>query len=216
MEASPLVKMEYKDEKTSLYPFEVGLPAHSYRLQKIGEIQKEIEQERDKRSTLSTKYHRSVKLIRIVDGVLAGATTCLGVAGIVALSTTIGAPAAIVMEGVALGVGVLCLIGGQVNIKLALKAEKHEKIKTLAESKLNTISEHISKALKDNVISDEEFSLILSELDKFKEMKEEIRSKVKVKLDEATKNEEDAMKSFRDAMKSFRDMFEKKSITKNV
>ena len=50
---------------------------------------------------------------------------------------------------------------------MMLKAEKHEKIKMLAGAKLNTINDHISKALKDEKISDEEYSLILSESAKF-------------------------------------------------
>ena len=69
-----------------------------------------------------------------------------------------------------------------------MKAEKLEKIKVLAEAKLNTISDHISKALIDGVVDDKEFSLILSELEKYKEMKEEICKKIKVSLDDATKN----------------------------
>lgn len=68
-----------------------------------------------------------------------------------------------------------------------MKAEKHEKIKTLADAKINTISDHISKALKDNTISHDEYSLILDELEKFNCMKEEIRSKIKVVIDEQTK-----------------------------
>ena len=71
--------------------------------------------------------------------------------------------------------------------KMILKAEKHEKIKMLAGAKLNTINDHISKALKDEKISDEEYSLILSESAKFEEMKKEIRSKIRVKMGEETK-----------------------------
>ena len=56
-------------------------------------------------------------------------------------------------------------------LKLNLKAEKHEKIKVLSEAKLNTINDHISKALMDNHVTDEEFSLNLSELEKFREMR---------------------------------------------
>ena len=40
---------------------------------------------------------------------------------------------------------------------LAVKARKHDEIRALAESKLNTITEHISGALMDGRISDEEF-----------------------------------------------------------
>ena len=41
--------------------------------------------------------------------------------------------------------------------------------------------------MKDNYISEEEFALILGELDKFNKMKEEFRSKTKVVIDEETK-----------------------------
>jgi hypothetical protein len=176
--------------------------AHTFRLHKISEIQKQIEQERDKRQTLSKKYHRSVKAINVADNILVGATMGLGVAGIGVLSTIIAAPVAIAMEAAALGTGLLSIIGTQVSRKLSMKAEKHEKIKTLAESKLNTICDHISKALKDNHISDDEFTLIMSELDKFLNMRDEIRMNTKTKIDEETKKslinqgKEDAMKQF--------------------
>ena len=161
--------------------------AQSYRLKKINEIQKELETERDRRSTLSKKYHRSVKIISAVDDSLVAGTMCLGVAGIGVLSTIVAAPIAIAMEASALGAGVLLTIGSQINKKLMIKAEKHEKIKILASAKINTISDHISKALKDDMISDEEYSLILDELEKFNCMKEEIRSKIKVAIDEQTR-----------------------------
>ena len=54
--------------------------AHSYRLQMIKEMQRQIEQEREKRSTLSKKYHRSVQMINILDNIMVGATMGLGVA----------------------------------------------------------------------------------------------------------------------------------------
>ena len=141
--------------------------------------------------------------------IMVGATMGLGVAEIGLLSTIIAAPVTIAMEAVAIGTGFLSIIGAQVNKKLALKAEKHEKIKTLADAKLNTISDHISKALKDDHISDDEFSLIISELEKFNSMREEIRSKIKIGIDEATK--QSLINQGREnAMKSFQNMFEKR------
>ena len=181
-------------------------PAHNFRLQKIGEVQKELEQERDKRATLSKKYHRSIKIVGGVDNVLVVSTMGLGVAGIGVLSTIIAAPVAIAMEGAALGAGLLSIIGTQVNKKLMHKAEKHEKIKVLAESKLNTIYDHISKALIDGFVDDAEYSMILSELEKFKEMKQELRVKTKTVIDEETKNT--LIEQGRsEAVKNFRDMF---------
>jgi hypothetical protein len=166
---------------------EIFIVAHRYRLQKISEIQKDIELEREKRTALSKKYHRSVRIIHAIDDVFILVTMGLGISGVGILATIVAAPIAIAMEAVALGVGAISIIGGQVNRKLILKAEKHEKIKTLADAKLNTISNHISKALIDDHISDEEYSLILGELEKFKQMKEEIRSKIKIGIDEQTK-----------------------------
>ena len=47
------------------------------------------------------------------------------------------------------------------------------------DKKLNVISDLVSKALDDETISDEEFSLVLSELDKFFDKKEKIRLEAK-------------------------------------
>jgi hypothetical protein len=190
--------------------------AQSYRLQKINEIQKEIAVERDKRANLSKKYHRAVRVILGIDSALVVSSMGLGAAGIGVLSTIVATPVAIAMEGIALGTGLLSIVGGQTNKKLMIKAEKHEKIKTLADAKLNTISDHISKALTDDQISDEEYSLILSELDKFNLMKEEIRSKIRVSIDEATKESliakgrEDAIASFQNMFGKSRESFRKK------
>lgn len=57
--------------------------------------------------------------------------------------------------------------------------------------------------MKDDVVSDEEYALVLGELEKFNSMKEEIRSKIKkVGIDEQTKQSlinqgrEESIKSF--------------------
>ena len=50
-------------------------------------------------------------------------------------------------------------------------------------STLNTISSLISKALSDNSISDEEYSLILLEFETFTRMKEDLRIKSKTSLE---------------------------------
>ena len=92
------------------------------------------------------------------------------------------APAVIVIEGVALFTGFLSIIGKYSVKKSTSEAEKHQKIKTIASAKLHTIALHVSKALSDNKVTDEEFQLILEELEKYKVMKEEVRSKTKKKI----------------------------------
>lgn len=185
--------MEYK-EVGNLYPLlppsapPTNNQASMYRLQKISEIQQALQTERDKRGDLSKKYHRSIKIIRGLDDTLVVTSIGLGLSGVALMTGIITTPVAIATEIVALGTGMISLIGNVVNRKLQPKAEKHEKIKVLAEAKLNTISDHISKALKDDVISDDEYSLILSELDKFNQMKGDIRTKTRITLDDEAKN----------------------------
>ena len=64
----------------------------------------------------------------------------------------------------------------------------------MAESKLNTIADLIAKAMRDKGITDEEFALILSELNKYDQLKLDIRNASKgsysaVRIDEQAKNE---------------------------
>ena len=75
-------------------------------------------------------------------------------------------------------------------------------------AKLDTIASHISKALMDDYISDEEFKLIMEEMNKYKAMKEEIRSNTKKKL--KTEEEECLIEKGRqEARESFRKLVEK-------
>ena len=73
---------------------------------------------------------------------------------------------------------------------------------------MNTISSHISKALTDNEITDDEFRLILEELEKYKVMIEEIRTKTKKKI--MVETEESLIERGRqEARESFRRLVEK-------
>ena len=81
----------------------------------------------------------------------------------------------------------------------------------LASAKLDTIKTHVSKALVDDHISNDEFNLIMEELNKYKAMKEEIRNNSKKKLKE---EEEQSLteKGRQEARESFRMLVEKKTI----
>ena len=148
------------------------------------------------------------KIVDKVDTVLIAITLGGGAGGIDLLSTIVAAPAVIAIEGLALFTGLLSIIGKYSVKKSTSKAEKHEKIKTIASAKLDTISSHISKALSDNKVTDEEFQLMLEELEKYKVMKEEVRSKTKKRI--ATEMEETLIeRGRREARDSFRKLVEK-------
>ena len=87
------------------------------------------------------------------------------------------------MEAVSILMGLLRVVGNQAINKISLKIEKHEKIAMLAVSSLNTISSLVSKALTDDSVSDEEYSLILQEFETFTRMKEVLRIKSKTSLE---------------------------------
>ena len=116
-----------------------------YRVQKINEIQAFLEKEVATREALSKKYFRTARIVNNVDTVLIAITLGGGAGGVVLLSTVIMAPAVMAIEGVALFMGFLS-ISGKLSVKKSTsKAEKHEKIKTIASVKLDTITLHVSK-----------------------------------------------------------------------
>jgi len=162
--------------------------ADAYRLQKISEIQQEILREREKRDLICKKYQKSVKVVEALGGLLTLTSSGLSVLGVTFLSSVAAAPAATIVVSLSAGAGALSLISIKVRRILSLRQEKHAKIRTMAEGKLNSISDLVSKALDDNNISDSEYSVILSEFEKFNRMKEEVRSKTTINIDEATKH----------------------------
>ena len=181
---------------------------HSYRLTIIKEVQKFFEEEINKRDAFSKKYFRIAKIVNMVDNGLIIVTIGAEGAGAVLLSTGAGAPFALALGISGAVTGGISLIGNIFSKKATTKAEKHLKIKTLAMAKLDTIASHISKALMDDYISDEEFKLIKDEMNKYKTLKEEIRSNTKKKL--KTEEEESLIEKGRqEARESFRRLVEK-------
>ena len=180
---------------------------HTYRL-KVSDVQKYLD-EISKREAFSKKYFRVARIVSNIDSVLIGITICAEGAGAVLLATGIDAPIALGLGISGAATGAISLFGNIAVRETTLKAEKHLKIKMAASAKLDTIASHISKELMDNYISDEEFKLIMEELNKYKAMKEEIRSSMKKKL--KTEEEEESLieKGRQEARESFLKLVEK-------
>ena len=97
------------------------------------------------------------------------------------LATVVAAPAIPIILGVAAGCG-LVSAGTKVSTRrLRLKARTHDRVRVLAEGKLNSISSLVSKALKDGVISHDEFQTVTNEAMRFTTLKKEIRTKAQKK-----------------------------------
>ena len=180
---------------------------HTYRLKYIQDIQRYFEEEIKQRQAFSKKYFRIAKIINTIDRGLITVTVCVGATGAALLATGAGSVLGIALEVSGAVTGGISLIGNIVSKKAATKAEKHLKISERAITKLDTIASHISKALMDDFVSPEEFNLILEEMNKYKALKEEIRSNNKKKL---KKEEEESLieKGRQEARASFRKLVE--------
>ena len=181
---------------------------HSYRLKIIREVQEFLEEEIKNRESFSKKYFRIAKVVNIIDNTLITITIGAEGTSAVLLSTGVGAPFALALGISGVVTGAISLIGNIFSKKATTKAEKHLKIKTLAMAKLDTIASHVSKAMMDDFISDEEFKLIMDEMNKYKTLKEEVRNNTKKKL--KTEEEESLIEKGRqEARESFRKLVEK-------
>ena len=110
-----------------------------------------------------------------LDTALSVASAGLAASGVGVLTMIIAAPVGVGLQAGAIACGLLGVGGGFICRTLEAKARKHDPIRVLAQSKLNTIADRISTALTDDKISEEEFRLILSEVDKYNHTKAEIR-----------------------------------------
>ena len=159
-----------------LYPTLSDENVSSFRLKKICDCQKELENEISHYRKVSKKYKRANSIAHTsstLTGVLAAVLSSTGLA--VSLSG-IGVIAGAPLAGIA---GLLGFISTTMTIgskKLNKKITKHEKTVSLAEAKHLLINKLISKAFNDGSVSDVEFDLIIHEVEQYKIMKKGLRS----------------------------------------
>ena len=120
------------------------------------------------RKALYKKYNRAINFTDSIDTTLISASVIMAGIGL-------AVPAMLPMEIAAIVCG--CMGVKLVRRKLMSKAQKHYEIKTIGESKLNSVKNFISKALNDGQISTEEFQLVLCELDRYNDLKDKTRTK---------------------------------------
>ena len=159
-----------------LYPTLPDENVSSFRLKKICDCQKELENEISHYQRQVKKYkrahaiaHSSSTLTRFSAAVLSSTGLAVSLSGIGVIA---GAP----LAGIA---GLLGFISTTMTIgskKMNRKITKHEKTVSLAEAKHLLINKLISKAFNDGSVSDVEFDLIIHEVEQYKIMKKGLRS----------------------------------------
>ena len=168
----------------AMYPSLAGVEPQqddgsSFRLTEIRNLERRLEQERDHRANMYKKYRRAINAVDCIDTVLVASSLGMGAVGVGLLSTITAAPVVVALEAAAVACGLAGIVGKYISRRLLVKAKKHDEIRVLALSKLNSITDVISNALRDGHISPEEFKLVLDEMDKYGLMKASIREKTR-------------------------------------
>ena len=147
-----------------------------FRLSEIMRIENYFHQEINQRKSCSKKLSKCVTAFDYIDKILIVLSTTSSGVCIISSASVVGAPVGIASASFTL---IFSLTTGIVKKLLNItrnKKKKHDKILMLAKSKLNSIETLVSQALIDMEISHEEFVTILKEKDKYKKMKDNLRS----------------------------------------
>ena len=152
--------MSICDNETKIYPdLNPTAPQEpqSYRLNKLSEIEAFFLDEIEVREQIAKKMKRFNIITGMVDTGLITSTVITGGIFIAAFANGVGLPVGIALSGTSL---ILSLATGitQKSFKiLTVKQEKHDSIRMLAQSKLDSIANIISQAIEDGDISPTEF-----------------------------------------------------------
>ena len=165
----------------------------SYRLKKIDEAEKFLRDEVACRDKLTKKCKRRATAMTVSDASLITAITALELGSVVTLTTGVGIPVSIVLTVTGLNLGVGSAVVHKTQKVFESKTKKHDIIKTLAEAKLDSISGLLSKAVEDAHVSDQEYQFILKEVENYRTIKNQIRTKFKRAVDTITAEQREAL-----------------------
>ena len=74
-----------------------------------------------------------------------------------------------------------------------VKQGKHDAVKLLAQSKLDSVTDIISQAMQGEDISPTEFHKVLQEVEKYRKLKADIRNQAKAKIKQITKEQREEL-----------------------
>ena len=135
---------------------------HEYRLKSCKEMREIIEADVRRYSSTLKKYTRSRNIFSHLCGVTTGASVVLSASGVGTGMTGIGIPIGASLGALGGICGMLGLGFGLASKSMSKKVGKHVDNVARAKATINAINCAISKALRDNVISDEEFRIVTS------------------------------------------------------
>ena len=171
--------MSIYDNETKIYqdlnPIAPQKP-QSYRLNKLSEIEAYFLSEIEVREQIAKKMKRFNTITGIVDTGLITSAVITGGISIAAFASGVGLSVGIALSGTSLLLSLATAITQKFFKTFTVKQEKHDAIKLLAQSKLDSITNIISQAMQDGDISPTEFQKVLQEVEKYRKLKAEIRN----------------------------------------
>ena len=164
-----------------------------FRLNKINKIKYYFNSEIQERKAMFKKLSKYIAAFDYIDKILIVLSATSGGISIISFTNVIGIPAGIRSASFTLIFSLTTAIIKKLLKETRKKRKKHNEILILAKSKLNSIQTLMSQALIDLNISHEKFKTIVSETEKYDQMKESIRN---------TKNRDELNENSRDIRKN--------------
>ena len=143
------------------------------------------------REQIAKKMKRFNTITGIVDTGLITSTVITGGISIAAYASGVGLPVGIALSGTSLLLFLATAITKKSFKIFTVKQEKHNAIKLLAQSKLDSIANIISQAMQDEDIFPNDFHKVLQEVEKYRKVKADIRNQAKAKVKEITKKQQE-------------------------
>ena len=129
----------------------------------------------------------------VVDAGLITSTVITGGISITAFASDVGLPVGIALRGTSLILSLASVITQKSFKTVTVKQEKHNSIKLLAQSKLDSIANIISQAMQDGDISPTEFHKALQEVEKYRKLKIDFRNRAKAKIKQIMKKQREEL-----------------------
>ena len=184
--------MSVYENKTKIYPdLNPTAPQQpqTYCLNKLSEIEAYFLHEIEVREEIAKKIKRFNTITGIVDTGLIKSTVITGGISIAAFASSAGLPVGIALSGTSPLLSLTTAITRNSFKISTVKQEKHDSIKLLAQSKLDSIANIISQAMQDRDISPIEFHKVLQEVEKYRRLKADIRDQAKTSVKEITEEQ---------------------------
>ena len=186
----------YDNDTSKIYPpLDPSAPPsqevnpQTYRLAKISEIEAYFLDEIETREKLSKKIKHFSTITAVLDTSLITTTAITGGISIAAIASGIGLPVGISLSATSLLFSLAITIRRKTRRIFNSKEKKHDDIRLLAQSKLDSISGTISQAIQDENVSPIEFNKILQATENYRRLKADIRTRAKTKQAKLSKEQ---------------------------